>query len=42
MTDNKLIREIIYAEDKMAAARERAASHKELTTWWRNRNKEIW
>ena len=39
---NKLIREIIYAEDKMAAARERAASHKEIATWWRNRNKEIW
>ena len=39
---NKLKREILYAEDKVAAMRERSAEYKELTTWWRNRDKTIY
>ena len=38
----KLRREVLYAEDKVAAMRERAATNKEILTWWRNRDKEIW
>ena len=38
----KLKREALYAEDKLAAMRDRSAKSVELQTWWRNRNKEIW
>jgi len=38
----KLQREALYAEDKLAAMRDRAAKSVELAAWWRNRDKEIW
>jgi len=38
----KLQREALYAEDKHAAMKDRAAKSVELEIWWRNRKKEIW
>ena len=39
---NKLKREILHAEDKAAAMREKSAWHKELSAFSKNRKKEIW
>jgi ribosome biogenesis GTPase len=38
----KLLREIKHSEDKIATMREKLAMGKDLTIWWRNRDKEIW
>ena len=38
----KLQREALYAENKLASMRERAAQSVELEQWWRNRKKVIW
>ena len=38
----KLQREALYAEDKLAAMRDRSAKSVELAAWWRNRHKDIW